>query len=189
MSGKFDITTYIKTILDIDKIIDIILNKGINIKIGTVRIYDNYEFQNEQIYTYPINLSKFIESYKLLLLDIHINKNLVGGISIYKYQEGQYEYCIWLDIDYYPNLEIEELTKENIKFYNMTTDFILNYIEPQNLEMAALGFETTVDYETIDKIEYTIRNNTGVVRWILPANKKESISPKILKKCIDICWF
>lgn len=99
MYGKFDITIYIKTALDIDKIVDDILYKGIN-------------------------------------------------------------------------LEIEELTKDNIKFYNLATDFILNSINSQNLEIATLGFETTVDYDTIDKIEYTISNNTGVVRWILPSNKK-----------------
>lgn len=33
MSGKFDITIYVESVLDTDKLIEVILNKGINNKI------------------------------------------------------------------------------------------------------------------------------------------------------------
>lgn len=173
MAENFEIVASTKCLFSQRDLID--FSKEINVKIDSIKVIDNWDYENERVIHFnDISLvNDLIVKNKIVIFECH--SGIVNcGAFISKISNSEYEYSLWFSLKNLIELATDKITPENRYIYNRIVEYIKRYRKDDTMNFCAMGVEIYI--ADLADFEEKIKRSNGVVRWILP--EKNSLRSK-----------
>lgn len=151
-----------------------------DIKVKSVFSLDDWEWSNQQKLDDLIAIEENLNNGKIITVEMQ--SRLWKSLGMYIEKEKVYMYTFWINTEGFPELDVDQITNENKKYYDYAYHILDRLIKKYDFpfEYIAIGLESDIQY-CID-IKKMISNSNNVVVW-LTKNNSNTVLPNELKRC------
>lgn len=178
MSAVFEISVMSKKNIQRDILFEAFKRKGLSLEIDLIEVIDNWKYENEVILDNNISttvLDDYVINGKIIMLDGLIDTKYRCGYHSELKRNNTYLTDFWVSLEYLPDLDVDNITLENVIFYETVTDEIIKLRDKYEIELCGMGVELFMEYS--QSIGSTILKSKNVNRWIVPKERQVGVNP------------
>ncbi|WP_341347428.1 hypothetical protein [Paenibacillus sp. FSL H3-0469] len=165
IAANFNIVIYSRDIIDPDKLLRIVRDKGFAPAIKQIESIRNWEYEDSRTLTIQgmltDPLTALLEEGRIILIQGEAKLNRF--VVLLSKSEEVYETRISIDTRHIDYLD-DTLNERNQPFYDALSNLLLSSELSNDFLVAALGVEVVVDYHTDPN--KMMRNSHNVLKWV-----------------------
>ena len=168
------------------EILNLIVKEYNNINVTTIVSMEDWGWSNKRQLDSVAEITEELDRGKII--NIEMQSKQWKSLGMFAEKEGAYLYTFWINIDGFPELDIDRITDANKKYYNQVYHILDRLIKEYNLPFNYIAIGLESDIRCCADIRTAISNSNNVVVWlikngsnmILPENsKRQKVSEEL----------
>ena len=168
------------------EILNLIVKEYNNINVTTIVSMEDWGWSNKRQLDSVAEITEELDKGEIITIELQSKQ--WKSLGMFAEKEGVYLYTFWINIDGFPELDIDRITDANKKYYNQVYHILDRLIKEYNLPFNYIAIGLESDIRCCADIRTAISNSNNVVVWlikngsnmILPENsKRQKVSEEL----------
>lgn len=149
------------------------------VKVMAIFSIDDWGWTNQQKLENISEIKEKLNNGKIIIVEMQSKP--WKSLGMYVEKEEAYIYTFWINTEGVPELDVDQITNANKKYYNQVFHILDRLIKEYNfpLDYIAIGMESEIQY--CADINKMISNSNNVIAW-LTKNNNNVVLPENLER-------